>query len=118
MLVSLFIVWAAILDVKLSHLDEDIALRKTVAKRYVEGIKNPKISDWKRHGSHIFPVLRELHYELQIYLEANGVGTNIHYLVPPYKQECYKEWNGMSFPMSSCLTDEQVAWVIDCVNRF
>ena len=119
---------------KLRHLDEDVALRKTVARRYIEGIKNqkitlPKISDWKQHVFHIFPILCEQRDELQKYLEAKGVGTNIHYPVPPHKQECYKEWNGMSLPvtekihrcelslpMSPCLTGEQVAWVIDCVN--
>lgn len=127
---------AAILDVKLRHLDEDVVLRKAVARRYIEGIKNPKItlpkiSDWKQHVFHIFPVLCERRDELQKYLEAKGVGTNIHYPVPPHKQECYREWNGMSLPvtekihrcemslpMSPCLTDEQVAWVIDCVNGF
>ncbi|MBD5447573.1 MAG: DegT/DnrJ/EryC1/StrS family aminotransferase [Treponema sp.] len=127
---------AAILGVKLRHLDEDVALRKTVARRYIEGIKNqkitlPKISDWKQHVFHIFPILCEQRDELQKYLEEKGIGTNIHYPVPPHKQECYREWNGMSLPvtekihrcelslpMSPCLTDEQVAWVIDCVNGF
>ncbi len=127
---------AAILDVKLKHLDEDIALRKAVARRYVEGIKNPKITlpkiaDWNQHVFHIFPVLCEQRDELQKYLEAKGIGTNIHYPIPPHKQECYKEWNGLSLPvtekihaqelslpMSPCLTDEQVQLVIDCINRF
>ena len=125
---------AAILGVKLRHLDEDIALRKAVARRYNEGIKNPKITlpkvyDWKQHVFHIFSVLCEQRDELQIYLEEKGIGTNIHYPVPPHKQECYRKWNGMSLPvtekihrcelslpMSPCLTDEQVAWVIECVN--
>ena len=127
---------AAILGVKLRHLDEDVALRKSVARRYIEGIKNPKVTlpkipDWKQHVFHIFSVLCEQRDELQKYLEANGIGTNIHYPVPPHKQDCYKEWNGMSLPvtekihscelslpMSPCLTDEQVSWVIDCVNGF
>ena len=125
---------AAILGVKLRHLDEDVVLRKAVARRYIEGIKNPKItlpkiSDWSQHVFHIFPILCEQRDELQKYLEAKGVGTNIHYPVPPHKQECYREWNGMSLPVtekihrcelslpiSPCLTDEQVAWVIDCMN--
>lgn len=127
---------AAILDVKLRHLDEDIELRRSVARRYVEGIKNPavtlpKVADWSAHVFHIFPVLCERRDELQKYLEANGVGTNIHYPIPPHKQECYREWNGLSLPvterihaeelslpMSPCLTDEQVRYVIDVVNGF
>lgn len=127
---------AAILDVKLRHLDDDIALRKAVARRYIEGIRNPKItlpkvSDWNAHVFHIFTVLCEERDELQKYLESKGIGTNIHYPIPPHKQECYREWNGLSrlvterihreelsLPMSPCLSDEQVQWVIDCVNEF
>lgn len=127
---------AAILDVKLRHLDEDIALRRAVARRYVEGIRNPKvtlpkIADWEQHVFHIFAVLCEQRDALQQHLESKGIGTNIHYPIPPHKQECYKEWNGMnlpvterihrcelSLPMSPCLTDAQVDWVIDCVNGF
>ena len=127
---------AAILDVKLHHLDEDVALRKAVARRYIEGIKNPKvtlpkITDWNRHVFHIFPVLCGRRDEFQKYLAEKGIGTNIHYPIPPHKQECYKEWNGLSFPiterihaqelslpMSQCLMDKQVKHVIDAVNSW
>ena len=127
---------AAILDVKLKHLDEDVALRKAVAKKYIEEIKNPKITlpkvtDWNAHVFHIFTILCEQRNELQKYLESNGIGTNIHYPIPPHKQDCYKKWNNMSLPvterihreelslpMSPCLTDEQVYYVIDILNKF
>lgn len=127
---------AAILDVKLKHLDDDVVLRKSVAKRYIEGITNskitlPKVTDWNAHVFHIFTVLCEQRDELQKYLEDKGIGTNIHYPIPPHKQECYKEWNCMSLPvterihreelslpMSPCLSDEQIQFVIDCVNNF
>ena len=127
---------AAILDVKLKHLDEDVVLRKKVAKKYIEEISNPnvilpKITDWTQHVYHIFPIFCENRDKLQSYLEAKGIGTNIHYPIPPHKQECYKEWNDielpvterlhrveLSLPMSPCLTDEQVRYVIDCLNGF
>lgn len=127
---------AAILDVKLRHLDDDVALRKNVARRYIEGIRNPaitlpKITDWDQHVFHIFTVLCGRRDEFQKYLAEKGIGTNIHYPIPPHKQECYKEWNGLSFPiterihaqelslpMSQCLTDEQVQHVIDAVNSW
>ena len=64
-------------------------------------------------------------------MKEKGVQTNIHYPIPPHKQEAYKEWNHLSFPiteqihaeelslpMSPTLTDEQVDYVIDCINRF
>ena len=127
---------AAILDVKLKHLDEDLQLRKAVARRYIEGIKNPKITlpavtDWNAHVFHLFPVRCQKRDELQKYLTENGIGTNIHYPIPPHKQECYKEWNSLclpvtekihneelSLPMSPCLTDEQINYVIEVINRW
>ena len=127
---------AAILDVKLKHLDEDVALRKEVAGKYIEGIKNPKIilpkiNDWNQHVFHIFPILSEQRNELQKYLTEKGIGTNIHYPIPPHKQECYKEWNKLilpvtekihaqelSIPMSPCLTDTQIQYVISTINSF
>lgn len=52
------------------------------------------------------------------------------YPIPPHKQKCYAEWDGLSLPiteqihkeelslpMSPCLTDEQVDYVIDCMNK-
>lgn len=127
---------AAILDVKLKHLDEDVKLRKEVAKKYLSGITNPKIKlpkifDWDQHVFHIFTILTEDREGLQKYLTEKEIGTNIHYPIPPHKQECYKEWNNMSFPvtekihqqelslpMSPCLTDEQIQYVIDVLNEW
>ena len=127
---------AAILDVKLKHLDEDVKLRKEVAKKYLSGITNPKIKllkifDWDQHVFHIFTILTEDREGLQKYLTEKEIGTNIHYPIPPHKQECYKEWNNMSFPvtekihqqelslpMSPCLTDEQIQYVIDAINEW
>lgn len=127
---------AAILDVKLKHLDEDVAIRKSIAKRYIEGIKNlkivlPKVFDWNQHVFHLFPIMCEQRDELQKYLTEKGIGTNIHYPIPPHKQECYKEWNGMSLlitekihntelsiPMGPCLTEKQIRYVIDVINSF
>ena len=127
---------AAILDVKLKHLDDDVRIRQNIAKKYINGIKNPKIKipnvpDFSAHAFHLFPIMCEQRDELQKYLTEKGIGTNIHYPIPPHKQECYKEWNNLSLPvtekihaqelsipMGQCLTDEQVQYVIDCLNAF
>lgn len=127
---------AAVLDVKLKYLDEDVALRQNVAKRYIAEIKNskvrlPVVPDFAAHAFHLFPIFCENRDELQKYLAEKGIGTNIHYPIPPHKQECYNEWNGLnlpvtekihreelSLPMSPCLTVEQVDWVIQCVNEW
>jgi dTDP-4-amino-4,6-dideoxygalactose transaminase len=127
---------AAILDVKLKHLDEDNALRKDAAKKYIESIKNPKITlpivdDWAGNVFHIFPIRTERRDDFQKYLADNGIQTIIHYPIPPHKQECYKEWNGLSFPitehihqeelslpMSPTLTNEEIQYVIDKINQW
>ncbi len=127
---------AAILDVKLKHLDEDIAIRKQVAKYYIENITNPNIitpivKDWAAHVFHLFPIRAKERDELQKYLADNGVQTVIHYPIPPHKQECYKEWNKLSFPiteqihdeelslpMSPVLTEEEVETVVYLLNKW
>jgi dTDP-4-amino-4,6-dideoxygalactose transaminase len=127
---------AAVLNVKLQHLDNDNDLRKGVAKKYMSGIKNPKIvlpvvDDWASNVFHIFPVRTVQRDDFQKYHAENGIQTIIHYPIPPHKQECYKEWNKLAFPvteqihdeelslpMSPTLTEEQVQYVIDVVNRW
>lgn len=127
---------AAVLDVKLLHLDQDVELRKRVARKYIDGIHNPKvivpkIFDWQQHAFHLFPIRCSERDSLQEYLTAKGIGTLIHYPIPPHKQECYKEWNTLSFPVtekihaeelslpiSPTLLDEQVKYVIDMINGF
>lgn len=127
---------AAVLDVKLKHLEEDLAIRKQVAKHYIDHITNPEIvtpivKDWDAHVFHIFTIRCKRRDELQKYLADNGVQTIIHYPIPPHKQECYKEWNHLSFPiteqihdeelslpMSPVMAEEEIDIVIQLLNRF
>ena len=127
---------AAILDVKLHHLDEDNSRRQHVAKYYYEHINNPlitmptRLSD-ENNVYHIFPVLCPERDRLQQYLTENGIQTLIHYPIPPHKQECYKEWNAMSLPVteqihqqelsipiSQVLTDQEVREIVGILNTF
>lgn len=105
---------AAILDVKLKHLDEDLAIRKQVAKYYINNITNPKIvtpivNDWDANVFHLFPIRCAERDRLQQYLADNGVQTVIHYPIPPHKQECYKEWNTMSLPITEQIHNEELS---------
>jgi len=127
---------AAVLRVKLAHLDEANEARKAVGKFYNENISNPKISlpdvlPSYANVFHLFPVFCEKRDELQAYLKENGIGTVIHYPIPPHKQECYKEWNSLTFPItekihdqelslpiSQVITKEEMAEVVDVLNRF
>lgn len=127
---------AAVLDVKLRHLDDDNERRKQIAEMYINGITNPavitpKVADRDAHVFHIFPIRTEKRDELQNYLTEHGVQTNIHYPIAPHKQECYKDWNSWSFPItekihaeelslpiSPVLTDEEVNEVIRLINEW
>ncbi|MBE9469353.1 MAG: DegT/DnrJ/EryC1/StrS family aminotransferase [Bacteroidetes bacterium] len=102
---------AAVLDVKLKYLDEDVSIRQEVAKIYVKEIKNnriilPKIKDWKSHAFHLFPIRCIDRNRLKEYLEDNEVQTIIHYPIPPHKQKCYKEMNKLSFPITEKIHNE------------
>lgn len=127
---------AAVLDVKLKYLDEDNKHRQQIAAYYYENIKNNCITLPERlpdaqNVYHLFPVLCTRRDELQEYLKANGVGTVIHYPIPPHKQECYKEWNEriypiteqihymeLSLPIGPAITMEETEYIVGLINRF
>lgn len=112
---------AAVLDVKLKYLDEDNERRKEIARRYIEGIRNPhiklpEVDDWDGNVFHIFPIMTERRDELQKYLADNGIQTLIHYPIPPHKQECYKEWNNRSYPITERLAAQELSLPISPVH--
>lgn len=128
---------AAVLGVKLSHLDADNDHRRRIAHLYMDSITNPEITlpDWgeEEEGNvfHIFPIRTADREGLQRYLADNGIQTLIHYPIPPHKQECYKEWNGLSLPVterihatelslpvSPVLTDEEASRVCSIINGY
>lgn len=98
---------AAILDVKLKYLDEDIAKRQDVAAYYYDHINNPLIELPTRlpdenNVYHLFPIIvspfrgQGGRDRLHDYLAEQGIGTVIHYPIPPHKQECYAKEIGKS----------------------
>ena len=127
---------AAMLNVKLSHLDYEIAHRRKVAKAYLQGIKNPRILlpsvlDENAHVWHVFVIRCDRRDELQKYLTDNGVQTLIHYPIPPHQQQAYKEWNDQSYlisekihaevlslPIGPTMTMEDINTVIQVCNEF
>ncbi len=125
---------AAILSAKLPNLDRDNDRRRQIALRYLQGISNTQVRIPVSHADsvyHIFPVFCSEREQLQTWLSEQGIGTEIHYPIPPHRQQCYAEWNGMSLPVTErihaeelslpchpALTDAEVDTVIDAVNRF
>ena len=111
---------AAVLDVKLSHLDEDNANRQRIAAYYYDNIDNPKITlpnrlDDKNNVYHLFPVFCERRDDFQQYLKDNGIQTLIHYPIPPHNQECYREWNGISLPITEQIHNQELSLPISPV---
>lgn len=135
---------AAILRVKLPRLDSDNQHRRLIAQYYCENIKDPQIilpqinslthfsiSKLTSHVWHIFTIRTPQRDNLQKYLTEKSIQTNIHYPIPPHKQQAYKEWNDYSFPiteqihqkvislpMSPVLTETEIKEVIDSINNF
>jgi dTDP-4-amino-4,6-dideoxygalactose transaminase len=133
---------AAVLKVKLKHLDRDNKKRRDIAKYYLDNIKQPGISlpivsappsrpnDFS-HVWHLFVIRAKSRDKLQAYLFENGIQTLIHYPVPPHKQKAYKEWNHLRFPItekihnevlsmpiSQAMRDIEVEMVVHMLNNF
>lgn len=127
---------AAVLDVKLQYLDEDNRKRQQLADYYYRHITNPLITlprrlDDANNVYHQFPVFCERRDELQVFLSEHGIQTLIHYPIPPHKQECYKEWNNRSYPvtekihrqelsipMNQAVTPDEAREVVTWLNAF
>lgn len=127
---------AAILDVKLKGLDAENKHRREVARYYLANIKNPKVTlpAWdgsNNHVFHLFVVRVKNREEFQEYLASNGIQTVIHYPIPPHKQNAYASWNSLSFPiteaiheevlslpMSPVMTKDEIATVVEVINRY
>jgi dTDP-4-amino-4,6-dideoxygalactose transaminase len=111
---------AAVLSVKLKHLDSDNAKRKEVARFYIDNINHPlihlpKVKDWDAHVFHIFPVLCSHRDKLQDYLTMNAIQTLIHYPVPPHKQICYEDYSCLSLPVTEKIHNEELSLPISQV---
>lgn len=127
---------AALLRVKLPHLDNDNAIRRRIAERYCSEIKNPNVilphlpDDAMQNVWHVFPVRVQNRAGFQQYLSDNGIQTVIHYPIPPHRQPAYVEWHGLtlpiteriheeiiSLPISPVMAEEEVSKVVDVINR-
>ncbi len=129
---------AGLLRIKLSHLEELTNQRTYIANRYLNEIVNSKIELPKiRKGAtsvwHLFIIKTNERDKLQEYLEKNGVGTVIHYPIPPHLSEAYKYLGYkegdfpitekhaktiLSIPLYNGMTDEEQSYVIDIINGY
>ncbi|QRP63257.1 DegT/DnrJ/EryC1/StrS family aminotransferase [Rhodanobacter sp. FDAARGOS 1247] len=127
---------AAMLRVKLKHLDADVAWRRRVARRYRDGIHHPQIRlphvvRGEQHAWHLFVLRSAQRDALQRHLRARGIQTLVHYPVPVHRQPAYPSLQHvhlplterlcgevLSLPMGPTLRDDDVDRVIDACNAF
>ena len=129
---------AAVLRVKLKYLDQWIEARRARARRYTQGIRNPQVhcpqeADHCRHVFYLYVIRTAQRKALQLRLEKDGIGTQIHYPVPVHRQKAFTKHFGtpprlpqteqiaeeiLSLPLYPELEPETVDRVIEAVNRF
>ena len=129
---------AALLRVKLTHIDELNQERVVLADRYTKGIKNeciikPEIRDGVSSIFHQYVIRCNDRDKLQKYLEEQGIQTQIHYPVPPHLAECYKQLGHkrgdypitelyadevLSLPIYTGMTWEEQDYVVEKLNQF
>ena len=128
---------AAVLRVKLRHLEEWNQRRREIAGRYLKELQGCQaLPHWPEHTDpvwHLFVIQDTDRDGMARYLADRGVETMIHYPVPPHRQPAYAELclprgrlpvaeslcqRVLSLPMGPHLRDRQVRRVIEAVNEF
>ena len=125
---------AAILSAKLPALDKENERRRVLAQHYLTGIHNPDVilppSDQLGQDVwHLFVIRHPQRDVLRTYLHEQGIGTDVHYPIPPHHQQAYASLASLSFPISEqlhqevislplnpALTDDEVTYIIDTIN--
>ncbi|MFY9555961.1 MAG: DegT/DnrJ/EryC1/StrS family aminotransferase [Blastocatellia bacterium] len=102
---------AALLRVRLKHLDKWNKRRSRIARTYLEelrvtGLTLPAVCHGADPVWHLFVVRSKHRNELQTYLKTHGVHTLVHYPVPPHLQEAYTEMNIDSYPITEAIHSE------------
>lgn len=129
---------AAVLRVKLKHIDSWNEARRKKAMLYNELLRNtpvktPDINGEKSHVFHLYTILAPNRNEIKSYLERKGIPTGIYYPLPLHLQEVYKNLGykkgdlpiaektceqNLSLPLYPELTDDQIKYVADAVIEF
>ncbi|EJE4695088.1 DegT/DnrJ/EryC1/StrS family aminotransferase [Vibrio parahaemolyticus] len=109
---------AAMLRVKLNHLDSETYRRQEIARRYREEVNNPlivlpKAKNEAEHVWHLFVVRCEQRESFQTWLSKHGVQTLIHYPIAPHKQTAYVELNELSMPITEMIHREVISLPLD-----
>lgn len=104
---------AEFLYIKLKYLDQWTAQRQQIAKWYNEALQGigdlilPAVLDGATHVYHIYLIRTKHRNQLQQYLSHCGIGTLIHYPVPPYQQKAYEHlgFKRGDYPLADLIAD-------------
>jgi dTDP-4-amino-4,6-dideoxygalactose transaminase len=126
---------AAVLSVKLKHLDRDNQRRKEIAACFSANIKNatiilPDNKDSQSHIFHLYVIRTNNRKQLQLYLNNKGIQTQIHYPIAIHRQSAYSgstEFNlpvaeqlqneVLSLPLYASLTNDELHWIVAALNN-
>lgn len=126
---------AAFLRVKLTRLDSDNTRRSEIADKYRSELSAleitlPHVPAWAEPVWHLFVVRKAGRDKLQKNLMRAGIGTLIHYPIPPSEQAAYKKLDGLQYPIADAiaqeilslpigphLTDDQISFVVNQLNE-
>lgn len=105
---------AAMLRVKLEHIEEECACRENVAHIYSSSINNkavitPTVPPGMRHVWHQYVVRVKDRDRFRSHLQEHGVPTDVHYAVPPHMQPCYTGRFASRLPLTEQLATEVVS---------
>lgn len=129
---------AAVLRVKLQHLEDLTSQRRYIATRYINEIKNkniilPKQQINSTHVWHLFVIRTSNRVKFQQFMSENGIDTQIHYPIPPHLSECYAHYGYkvgdfpitesyantvISLPLYNGMTDKEISYVVSVINKF
>jgi dTDP-4-amino-4,6-dideoxygalactose transaminase len=105
---------AAFLNCKLPLLDQDNERRRVIARRYLAEVNNtrlvlPGYSGGKDHVFHLFVIRVQERQDFIDHLQQHGVGSLIHYPIPPHQQAALPELKGMQFPEAEAVHQQVVS---------
>ena len=127
---------AAFLRAKLPYIEKECSRRRRLAHIYDTKIDNPAVvkplmTAPDRCVWHQYVVRTAKRGQFMDYLAENGVGTDIHYAVPPHRQPCYSRYAGLelpvterlaseivSLPISACTSETDAAEIAHIINSF
>lgn len=114
---------AAILRVKLRHLDNDTTKRSQVAQTYLNHLSSiqhpalqmPHVAAYGSHVWHLFVIRHPNRDALAKHLSHHGIQTMIHYPIPPHRQPAYPEFHHLDLPITEAIHKEVLSLPISPV---